>query len=1218
MTADTGNHSEDEKLYRARERARMGDDDCPRPELSLAPDVDPTPATAKCDPEETAPVAEFLPPNPPPPAEDLPDLLPDPLNVFSQEAEATCVDVGDPDRVLISGTYNDVPGQRFFVAAGAETQSVFIDSIEEIPLSELYRIATYVGELQTYVDTNFLPAYIAVDFATFDQGLSDIPGIPLVIGTRIREELVIAQAEADAIAQTYVDSNIVCGYLNKPLWVTCLSVAPGYTIHYTDPMVDEQAFIAGGLFTSLISQADADSQAARSAAFDLECLVPNEEQDVTCSDAGLIDETQLVRWPTGWTFSAPPTVMDPLPTRTLEHQGIPTWTVDDWDTATNYTEKIPLSQLNGQEFLQLSQIGSGERRTLRTRVIIPAGDPRAAAIDQATANALAFNLAVAELDCFVPSRPRVTSCISPTYGSAEVRQRHLALGRSDVDSARDLTFAELDGGGHAGYGGPEYDRVNAGVVSYGSPSESTDSRIAFEVWMWPGFFDADTASNAESLSGAYAAGYLQCLWISYQHDCQCVSTQEDTDQTYAADPADLSSKFSEDVVAVEGVILDEARSAHTNRLTRGLILSASYPNAGEDIGYNNPTLDWPNLPQICQSGLSCLFVACKVACCEPKPDTRPYLTNGLPNYATWNGNWLSGPATKDDQDDFMDAWYAALAEKVFETCDLGEPIVFDPEDYDSCDVAGNGLDTITHAGPVDYGTPARFKRGGLLPWGSTWAEPGNVDVLPPGGGEPGLLLPGTVKACHVDPGDGVLPPDPWGFFSCAEGVAEGYQPEGLGAQARSLAIGRLDCTHIDWPRHLSNCREPNQKPFGPVVSLNLVNEAGSTQAANETSEGILMPLLECHDTHNFLATFSSAGGGGGGGGGGKMQLPAPSVANVGGKDTCIPPGLQDAVDFMFEDDCETPADGKDIPAEESSHVFIEVTCCPDAIKKSLLLHVIPDLDIDDEIKDALGTAKQLGRLGIPSGWAVLNGLQMSKPDSQFWYIASFGVWSLTGIGGKASVDAERISVQVHTGPILLDQTCCGSSSSSSSSSGSSGGSSSGSSGGSSSGSGSGSGSGSSSGSDKSTAIVPMPWHEKEFGALFTMESNEVLFEFIIWNIKLSGKRTVMTIDPRFLFVCELNSLSVVGAPNTDKPAYSCARVVGDKLIIDVEPSVSVSRPTWWKFWDRGAVVHSVMPARAALKLTGIRRGFLGVDMPQRSVNQFLANEEFLNSAYPAE
>jgi len=35
-----------------------------------------------------------------------------------------------------------------------------------------------------------------------------------------------------------------------------------------------------------------------------------------------------------------------------------------------------------------------------------------------------------------------------------------------------------------------------------------------------------------------------------------------------------------------------------------------------------------------------------------------------------------------------------------------------------------------------------------------------------------------------------------------------------------------------------------------------------------------------------------------------------------------------------------------------------------------------------------------------------------------------------------------------------------------------------------------------------------------------------------------------------------------------------------------------------------------------LKLTGTRKGFKDFDMPERSKEQFIANERFINSAYP--
>lgn len=142
--------------------------------------------------------------------------------------------------------------------------------------------------------------------------------------------------------------------------------------------------------------------------------------------------------------------------------------------------------------------------------------------------------------------------------------------------------------------------------------------------------------------------------------------------------------------------------------------------------------------------------------------------------------------------------------------------------------------------------------------------------------------------------------------------------------------------------------------------------------------------------------------------------------------------------------------------------------------------------------------------------------------------------------------------------------------------------------------------GSQSGSDKSTAIVPMPWHPKGYGALFTMESNEVLFEFVMRNIPILGRETIVRIDSRFLYVCEPDSIVVAGAPVGPEPYPVGASVAGNVLKL-----------TAYARKDR-------RPSKVNLTLTGIRRGFSSHNMPERSQIQFEANEKFLNSAYPAE
>jgi hypothetical protein len=136
-----------------------------------------------------------------------------------------------------------------------------------------------------------------------------------------------------------------------------------------------------------------------------------------------------------------------------------------------------------------------------------------------------------------------------------------------------------------------------------------------------------------------------------------------------------------------------------------------------------------------------------------------------------------------------------------------------------------------------------------------------------------------------------------------------------------------------------------------------------------------------------------------------------------------------------------------------------------------------------------------------------------------------------------------------------------------------------------------------SGSDKSTAIVPMDWHEKGYGALFTMESNEVLFEFVMRDVPLEGAKTVARIDDRFLAVCEPDSMTITGISG-DRAGSVGAVVEKNNVVLSAWP------------------LPFLRPTKVTLKLTGIRKGFKHLDMPERSKEQFIANEKFINSAYP--
>lgn len=144
-----------------------------------------------------------------------------------------------------------------------------------------------------------------------------------------------------------------------------------------------------------------------------------------------------------------------------------------------------------------------------------------------------------------------------------------------------------------------------------------------------------------------------------------------------------------------------------------------------------------------------------------------------------------------------------------------------------------------------------------------------------------------------------------------------------------------------------------------------------------------------------------------------------------------------------------------------------------------------------------------------------------------------------------------------------------------------------------------SGAGSQPGSEKDTAIVPASWTSKGYTALFVAECPDVRFDDV-QTVTLHGTIAEIPIDPHFLEVCEPNSIQVCGCqPNW--PLTVGAETRGHTVLIRC-----ASDPT-----PLGGL-------RIVLRLTGIRKGYRGTRFPERSERQYLANEAFINSAYPAE
>lgn len=132
------------------------------------------------------------------------------------------------------------------------------------------------------------------------------------------------------------------------------------------------------------------------------------------------------------------------------------------------------------------------------------------------------------------------------------------------------------------------------------------------------------------------------------------------------------------------------------------------------------------------------------------------------------------------------------------------------------------------------------------------------------------------------------------------------------------------------------------------------------------------------------------------------------------------------------------------------------------------------------------------------------------------------------------------------------------------------------------------------GSSKSTAIVPAGWSPTGFTALFVEEAPEVRFnDTIIVETELDDGE--YTLDPKYLEVCEPGTLEVDGW-SCNLPVLVGASIEADHL------RIRIRKPTAWK-------------VRIVLRVTGIRKGFLGTRFPDRTREQFEANERFIEKAY---
>jgi len=99
------------------------------------------------------------------------------------------------------------------------------------------------------------------------------------------------------------------------------------------------------------------------------------------------------------------------------------------------------------------------------------------------------------------------------------------------------------------------------------------------------------------------------------------------------------------------------------------------------------------------------------------------------------------------------------------------------------------------------------------------------------------------------------------------------------------------------------------------------------------------------------------------------------------------------------------------------------------------------------------------------------------------------------------------------------------------------------------------------------------------------------------TVRTSETDLAVPIDPRYIEVCERDSIKVCGCV-PDKPVMVGAAVEGGAVLLEIAQPIPPRE------------------VEVTLRLTGIRKGFAGLRFPDRTKEEFEANEAFIKSAQP--
>lgn len=553
-------------------RERQRKIDCEAAGIPYVPDELAVRKAPNCDPDIPATPDVLLEPNPAP-LPDAPDrVLPRPLIVRSPAFTAHCADHGGG-----SGSATAAYGESII--------DLYLDDVESVTRSALYRIAAHHAALQAAMDSHLEPLALGqITAAVFDAAIMSAATIEAAAAAGIRQRALELRGGPDAfgstglyaIAEITALSRLECTFVSQALWVVCDSESPtGFSRSLSAPSPlpspDLYRTRPAGYRVSTISVEDANESAELDAVSDptFECVYVSEPVTVNCADdvdgAFGQDYEPAFLWEGGYYNN-------------LEDLHAAGFTSYALDSLTEQRALIYSVTLSGGLFPSASQSAANER-------------------------ARAF--AVQQLNCFFPSREATVDCENRSPDNP-VTQRMLETGKT-----REQVFTEMDS-----EHGVNPDLVtNFGLLPLApGPGRSIDSKEGLIVKIPAGLvMSTSSPEEADDEAMNHARGFLSCFWVSPRVTCSCLSSAQEN-------PEAGSFEFTEaELVALQAVF---------NATVSSELLTFEKGALGSSEDGFIPVDDAMGL---CRASLVCVYCNQTIA-----PRCSVAYTDGGVSYNLWN------------------------------------------------------------------------------------------------------------------------------------------------------------------------------------------------------------------------------------------------------------------------------------------------------------------------------------------------------------------------------------------------------------------------------------------------------------------------------------------------------------------------------------------------------------------------------------------------------